>query len=118
VVTNPGISFGLLLNGWLADFLDVPGSSPFHPFVEKLVRDSVTAGCGSGNYCASSFVTRGQMAVFLLRSKDGPAYTPPPCTGGQIGYGDTNKTARRGGSARRGTKVSRKWPPSGRWKAS
>jgi len=80
VVTNPGISFGALFNGWLADFLDVPGSSPFHPFVEKLVRDSVTAGCGSGNYCASSFVTRGQMAVFLLRSKDGPAYTPPPCT--------------------------------------
>src|SRR6185369_3797695 len=44
--------------------------------------------------------------------------TPPPCTGGQIGYGDTNRTARRAGSLRKGTNASRKCPPRGRSKAS
>jgi len=80
VVTNPGVSFGTLANGWLADFLDVPGSNPFHPFVERLVRNSVTAGCGGGNYCPGSNNTRAQMAVFLLVAADGPGYAPPPCT--------------------------------------
>ncbi len=78
-VTVPGPSSGTLMNGWLADFLDVPGGSPVHPFVEKLVRNAITAGCGGGNYCPASSVTRAQMAVFLLRAKNGPAYTPPAC---------------------------------------
>lgn len=80
VVTNPGVSFGALANGWFADFLDVPGGTTFHPFVEKLIRDSITAGCGAGNYCPGSSVTRAQMAVFLLRASSGPTYTPPACT--------------------------------------
>ncbi len=79
VVTNPGISFGTLANGWLADFLDVPGANPFHPFIETLVRHSITAGCGGGNYCPSSNNTRAQMAVFLLVAANPPGYTPPPC---------------------------------------
>jgi hypothetical protein len=78
-VTNPSFSSGTLANGWFADFLDVPGTSGFHPFVEKLVRHAITAGCGSGNYCPGSSVTRAQMAVFLLRSTDGSGYTPPNC---------------------------------------
>ena len=49
--TVPGPSSGTLTNGWFADFLDVPGGLPIHPFVEKLVRNSITAGCGGGNYC-------------------------------------------------------------------
>jgi len=80
VVTNPDSSVATLPNAWFADFLDVPQASGFHPFVEKLVRDSVTAGCGAGDYCPSSSVTRAQMAVFLLRSKQGPTYAPPPCS--------------------------------------
>ncbi len=78
-VTEPGPASGTLTNGWFADFLDVAGGLPFHPFVEKLVRNAITAGCGGGNYCPGSSVTRAQMAVFLLRAKDGPAYTPPAC---------------------------------------
>jgi len=78
-VTNPSFSAGTLADGWFADFMDVPGGSVFHPFVEKLVRHTITAGCGGGSYCPSSSVTRAQMAVFLLRSHDGPGYMPPPC---------------------------------------
>jgi hypothetical protein len=78
-VTNPDSTGATLVGGWFADFLDVSGTSGFHPFVEKLVRDAVTAGCGGGDFCPTSAVTRGQMATFLLRSDGGPAYTPPPC---------------------------------------
>jgi hypothetical protein len=33
------------------------------------------------NYCPANPVTREQMAVFLLRAKYGPSYTPPAATG-------------------------------------
>jgi S-layer homology domain len=49
-------------------FLDVPPSSAFYPFVEALVARGVTVGCGDGRYCPTSPVTRGQMAVFLVRA--------------------------------------------------
>jgi hypothetical protein len=32
-------------------------------------------------YCPNDFVTRGQMAVFLLKTKYGASYTPPAATG-------------------------------------
>lgn len=32
-------------------------------------------------YCPNDFVTRGQMAVFLLKTKYGSSYTPPAATG-------------------------------------
>ena len=64
---------------YLADFLDVPGTHGFHRFVERLVRRGVTGGCGGGNFCPDATVTREQMAVFLLRAKEGPAYQPPAC---------------------------------------
>ena len=81
VVTNPGNPPAVLTKGWFADFLDIPQSSPFHATVETIVRDGITSGCGSGNYCPSSSVTRAQMAVFLLRAKHGPTYAPPAATG-------------------------------------
>jgi hypothetical protein len=68
------------LSAFFADFLDVAQSHPFHDFIETLVRALVTAGCGFGNYCPDSAVSREQMAVFLLRSKEGPTYAPPACT--------------------------------------
>lgn len=49
-------------------FLDVPPSSPFYAFIDALAELGVTAGCGGGNYCPASPVTRGQMAVFLVRA--------------------------------------------------
>jgi hypothetical protein len=78
-ITNPDSSVASLSRGWFANFLDMPGSNGFHNFVEKLVRHDVTAGCNGGDYCPSTSVTRAQMAVFLLRSNDGPSYVPPAC---------------------------------------
>ncbi len=80
-VHNPDVEISTLIGGWFADFTDVPGGDSFHDFVEKLVRNGVTAGCGSGNYCRNDSVTRAQMAVFLLKSKLGSAHVPPACTG-------------------------------------
>lgn len=49
----------------VATFTDVPSSNPQYKFVEALVAAGITAGCGGGNYCPNSPITRGQMAVFL-----------------------------------------------------
>ena len=53
----------------------------FDKQIAKLVAAGVTAGCGGGNYCPATTVTRQQMAVFVLKAKHGICYTPPPCTG-------------------------------------
>jgi hypothetical protein len=59
-------------------FTDVPGGSPFAPWIEALRNESITSGCTATTYCPTSSVTRGQMAVFLLRASCGPTYTPGP----------------------------------------
>ncbi len=64
-----------------ADFADVPPSDPFHDYICTIARDQITAGCGSGDYCRSSAVTRAQMAVFLLKSMFGINFVPAACTG-------------------------------------
>jgi hypothetical protein len=66
-------------------FLDVPASDPFAPWIEELASLGVTGGCGGGNYCPGNPVTRGQMAVFLLRTFEGSAYAPPPAAGSIFG---------------------------------
>lgn len=58
-------------------FPDVPVSHPFCAWIQQLVADGVTSGCGGGNYCPSSSVTRGQMAVFLERAMRGTAAWDP-----------------------------------------
>jgi hypothetical protein len=50
-------------------------------FIEQLLNDGITGGCGGGNYCPEDSVTRAQMAVFLLRARYGAGFTPPPATG-------------------------------------
>ena len=47
-------------------FGDVPETSPFCRWVEELSRRGVVSGCGAGNYCPGSPVTREQMSVFLV----------------------------------------------------
>ncbi|MFZ5880414.1 MAG: S-layer homology domain-containing protein [Chloroflexota bacterium] len=47
-------------------FDDVPASHWAADYIEQLVADGITAGCGGGNYCPDAFVTRAEMAVFLL----------------------------------------------------
>jgi streptogramin lyase len=72
-------------------FPDVPTSHQFYRFVENLFHNGVTGGCGLGNYCPSSSVTRAQMAVFLLKGKLGSTHVCPPATGavfGDVASGD------------------------------
>ena len=59
------------------DFLDVPPAHQFHDQVNTVARNGVTAGCGGGNYCPDTPVTRAQMAVFLLKAKFGAGYVAP-----------------------------------------
>jgi hypothetical protein len=49
-------------------FGDVPTSDPAFQYVEALVASGVTVGCGGGNYCPDSPLTRRQMAVFLAKA--------------------------------------------------
>jgi parallel beta-helix repeat protein len=49
-------------------FLDVPCPSPFANWIEQLANESITGGCGGGNYCPSNPNTRGQMAVFITKT--------------------------------------------------
>lgn len=74
-------SYGVLKGGFFADFLDVGQGHALHPFIEKLFRSGITAGCAAGLYCPDSPVLRSQMATFLLRGKYGSWYGPPPATG-------------------------------------
>jgi IPT/TIG domain/S-layer homology domain len=46
-------------------FPDVPCPSLFADWIEQLFAESITGGCGGGNYCPQNPATRGQMAVFL-----------------------------------------------------
>ncbi len=62
-------------------FADVPASHWAAAFIEQLAADGITSGCGGGNYCPASPMTRAQMAVFLLVAKHGSSWTPPPATG-------------------------------------
>ncbi|MGH9382479.1 MAG: hypothetical protein ACRD2Z_18020 [Thermoanaerobaculia bacterium] len=62
-------------------FTDVPFDSPFCAWIEDLGGRGVTAGCGGGDYCPESPVTRAQVAVLLLKTLLGSGYAPPECTG-------------------------------------
>ena len=79
VVANTDGSSGTLTNGFVADFLDVPQGHQFWNFVATLVWYDITAGVGGGLYGVTQPTLRQQMAVFLLKTKYGLCYTPPPC---------------------------------------
>ena len=49
-------------------FNDVPASDPGFQFIEALAASGITGGCGGGNYCPDSPVTRRQMAIFLAKA--------------------------------------------------
>jgi hypothetical protein len=49
-------------------FGDVPAHYWAGAWIEQLVAEGIAAGCGNGNYCPMTSVTRDQMAVFLVRA--------------------------------------------------
>jgi Zn-dependent metalloprotease len=64
-------------------FVDVTES--IRPYAEAMLDAGVTAGClytpPNRYYCPDGYVTRTQMAIFLLRAKHGGSWTPPAATG-------------------------------------
>jgi hypothetical protein len=81
VATTPDGTTGTLVKGWVADFLDVPGTHQFYAYVTTLVSNGITVGVGGGLYGVDQATLRQQMAVFLLKARHGLCYVPPPCAG-------------------------------------
>jgi len=49
-------------------FDDVPCPSQYADWIEQLVAEGISGGCGNGNYCPGANTTRGQMAAFLEKT--------------------------------------------------
>jgi hypothetical protein len=64
-------------------FPDVPADAFAAAWIDELATLGITAGCGdgNGNYCPDAPATRGQMAVFLLKTLIDSGYDPPPAVG-------------------------------------
>src|SRR5262249_33506604 len=58
-----------------------PPAHIFHDAVRALVTNGVATGIGGGNFGVDASTLRQQMAVYLLKAKNGICYTPPPCAG-------------------------------------
>jgi ELWxxDGT repeat protein len=65
-------------NAVLGTFADVPPTFWAWRFIESLVANGVTGGCGSGDFCPGAYVNRAQMAIFVLTARGTP---PPPAAG-------------------------------------
>ncbi len=63
-----------------ATFPDVPTDYWAWDFIERLANAGITSGYPDGTYRPENNATRGEMAVFLLKAMNGPAYTPPVAT--------------------------------------
>jgi hypothetical protein len=50
------------------DFMDVQCPSQFADWIEQLAEEEITTGCGGTNYCPLNPNTRGQMAVFIVKT--------------------------------------------------
>jgi len=79
------------VNG-VSGFLDVQPGWVTAPWIKQLAADGITQGCGNGNYCPSTPVSRQHMAIFLLRAKHGGTYSPPGLDGGGSGFADVDPT--------------------------
>ena len=69
-------------------FADVGKNDFAAAWIEELYAEGITGGCTADppgpalpNYCPTASVTRGQMAVFLLKVYEGIGHVPPPATG-------------------------------------
>lgn len=49
-------------------FNDVPATDFGYQYIEALAASAITGGCGGGNYCPDSPVTRRQMGIFIAKA--------------------------------------------------
>lgn len=68
-------------------FNDVPASHWAAAWIKQFATEGITGGCGTNLYCPEGKASNAEMAVFLLRSKHGSAYTPP-AVGSSTGFSD------------------------------
>jgi hypothetical protein len=57
-------------------FTDVPSTHPYFRYIQKMRELAITTGCSTTTYCPDATVTRGQMAVFLIRAQFGDTFAP------------------------------------------
>jgi photosystem II stability/assembly factor-like uncharacterized protein len=50
-------------------FTDVPTTSPFFPYIQKMMDLGITIGCASGLFCPTGTIPRWQMAIFMVRAR-------------------------------------------------
>ncbi len=63
-------------------FPDVPRSDPFYRFIETILHNRITVGCGNGDFfCPSDPVIRAQIAAFVARSLAGNDTLVPTSSG-------------------------------------
>jgi hypothetical protein len=76
-------------------YWDVPRGSFADAFIHGLAGARVTRSCGGGNYCPNATITRGEMAVTIVRGTHGPDYVPPAAVGifADVVISDTDTTA-------------------------
>lgn len=76
-------------------FWDVPRGHWADAFIHSLAGARITRGCGSGNFCPESTISRAEMAVTVVRAMYGPDYAPPPAIGifADVVISDTDTTA-------------------------
>ncbi|MBK9206874.1 MAG: S-layer homology domain-containing protein [Anaerolineales bacterium] len=67
--------------GGSTGFGDVAADYWAAAWIKQLAAEGITSGCGAGNYCPETIVTRAQMSIFLLKAKHGSSYSPPAATG-------------------------------------
>lgn len=75
--------------GGSTGFDDVPVIYWAAAWIKQFAVEGITSGCSYNPplYCPEGITTQAQMAVFLLRSKYGSSYSPPP-VGGSTGFYD------------------------------
>jgi hypothetical protein len=64
-------------------FADVPVSHPLAGWIEQSYRDGIIGSCAASplSYCPDSLVTRGQIAEYLLKAREGGDFIPSPARG-------------------------------------
>jgi PKD repeat protein len=87
--TVPGMGDYTCTPGGTSVFLDVPPEDAGCRYIHYIAAQSVTSGCGSGNYCPSATLTRWQMAVFIAKAMTGGVV---PASGTVPGMGDYSCT--------------------------
>jgi hypothetical protein len=66
--------------GAAAVFGDNPTSSPFFSFIQGIYAAEVIPGTGIDTFSPSGFITRKEMAQYVLKARFGSSHVPPACT--------------------------------------